>query len=194
MDTETTPKFASYQLGDKTVDVFLDEEAYNPRSPSYDNIATVWCWHKRHELGDRSDDKPNYRHFAGWKELEAEVRRVQDVVAIVPLYLQDHGGLALSTGSFSDRWDSGCVGFAFVTREKLMELGYKIACKGAVKKALAAIESEVETYGQFLAGETFGYSIRMGGGSVWGFYGVDPMKNGILRDALGPGYKQAVEI
>ena len=45
-------------------------------------------------------------------------------VAILPLYLYDHSGLAMSTSDFGDRWDSGCVGFIYMDKDTAMkELG-----------------------------------------------------------------------
>lgn len=46
-------------------------------------------------------------------------------IAMKPLYLYDHSGLALSTGSFFGRalhaeWDSGIVGFVYMSREDAM--------------------------------------------------------------------------
>ena len=35
------------------------------------------------------------------------------------LYLYDHSGITMSTGSFCDSWDSGQVGFIYVTKEDI---------------------------------------------------------------------------
>jgi hypothetical protein len=37
---------------------------------------------------------------------------------VLPLYLYDHGNITMSTGSFHDTWDSGRVGFIYMTKEK----------------------------------------------------------------------------
>ncbi len=49
-----------------------------------------------------------------------------DQLAILPLYLYDHSGLAMSTGSFIGRahhaeWDSGQVGYVYMTKETAMK-------------------------------------------------------------------------
>lgn len=49
-----------------------------------------------------------------------------DHVAILPLYLYDHGGITMSTGSFVGRaphadWDSGQVGFIYLDKETAMK-------------------------------------------------------------------------
>lgn len=45
---------------------------------------------------------------------------------ILPIYAYEHGGITLSTGSFSCPWDSGQVGWIYATKERFIkETGYK---------------------------------------------------------------------
>lgn len=51
-----------------------------------------------------------------------QILDASDKVAILPLYLYDHSGISMSTGSFIGRaphaeWDSGCVGFIYLEKE-----------------------------------------------------------------------------
>jgi hypothetical protein len=53
------------------------------------------------------------------EELQALIQTTLDEhYVILPLYLYDHGGITMSTGSFGDPWDSGQVGFIYVSKEK----------------------------------------------------------------------------
>ena len=77
-----------------------------------------------------------------------------------------------------ESWDSGQVGFAFITRETaLKEWGGKRLTKAVIDKAEACIRSEVETYDQYLRGDVYGYVIEDEDGdtldSCWGFYGLE---------------------
>lgn len=66
-----------------------------------------------------------------WDILDAMTTRellqlAQDHVAIRPLYLYDHSGITMSTGSFVGRaqhadWDSGQVGFIYMDKETAMK-------------------------------------------------------------------------
>lgn len=84
---------------------------------------------------DFSDSAAISKHL--WEEEQGEITDVlqemytseliglcKDKVAILPLYLYDHSGLAMSTNDFGDRWDSGCVGFIYMDKNTAMkELG-----------------------------------------------------------------------
>ena len=122
----------------------------------------------------------------------------QDKVAMLPLYLLDHSGLSISTSSFGDPWDSGQVGWIYVTREKfLKETGHiKAEWPG---KAIEMLSNEVKTYDQYLTGEVYGFTefeLSDGGNweetnnSCWGFYGSDIEENGI-GDSV-PGLAEAI--
>lgn len=40
---------------------------------------------------------------------------------MMPLYLMDHSGLAMQTESFHDPWDSGQVGWIYVSKEDALK-------------------------------------------------------------------------
>ena len=70
--------------------------------------------------GDRSD-LLEYINTAGLIKLVED----SNTVAVKPLYLYDHSGLAMSTGSFVGRahhaeWDSGCVGFIYMEKDQAL--------------------------------------------------------------------------
>lgn len=125
---------------------------FNPRVEN-DNIGTMWCWHRSYDLGDSDRNKYASSEFSGWSEMKEAIMKDINPVAILPLYLYDHSGITMSTRPFSCPWDSGQVGFIFFPRENLEVFGYKIACKSAVKKAIALLESEVREYDRYLTGE-----------------------------------------
>ena len=55
-------------------------------------------------------------------EIEAMIQAtLNEHYVILPLYLFDHSGISISTGSFHDPWDSGQVGFIYASKEKAKE-------------------------------------------------------------------------
>ena len=121
-----------------------------------------------------------------------------DRAAILPVYLLDHSGLTVSTASFCDPWDSGQVGWIYVTCEKfLKETGYtKAQWPG---RAIEMLNNEVKTYDQYLTGDVYGFQefeLDEDGdwieteNSCWGFYGCDIEENGIVDDV--PGLAEAI--
>jgi hypothetical protein len=91
-----------------------EEYAQNPRT-EWDNMGTMVCFHNRYDLGDKEHGYDS-RDFNGWGELEAKIVKDHDPALILPLYLYDHSGLTISTKPFSCKWDSGQIGFIFVSK------------------------------------------------------------------------------
>lgn len=116
---------------------------------------------------------------------------LEDYAVILPLWLYDHSGITMSVGSggggnpFADRWDSGCVGFAAVTKQLALEnlaervldadgqpiketspdgrtWHYKSRPAGENNwKALAihCIQDEVEDYDRYLRGDVYWFQL-----------------------------------
>jgi len=156
----------------KTYKLIQDEYAANPRT-EWDNLGTM-VFHKNYILGDRGHTyKTN--DYASWDELEADIRKT--AAAILPLFLYDHSGITMRTSPFSCRWDSGQVGFIFISKAKaLKEFGGKIVTKKLRERLETYLRSEVETYDQYLRGDVWGVKVFEDGeeiDSCWGFYGYD---------------------
>lgn len=156
-----------------TIKIQQDEYPENPRT-EWDNLGTMVCFHGRYNLGDEHDYRSN--DYSGWEELEKELIEEEDPAAILPLYLYDHSGITMSTGPFSCPWDSGQVGFIFVSKEKARkEYGWKRFTKKRVEKLEEYLRNEVKVYDQYLTGDVWCFSIEDEDGEVvdscCGFYG-----------------------
>lgn len=169
----------TYKLSNgKTLEIVQDT---NPESPrEWDNMGTMICFHGRYNLGDRH----NYDHkdYSGWAEMEKAIIKNENPAVILPLYLYDHSGITISTSPFSCKWDSGQIGFIFVSKEKLKkELNVKRITKDIIQRAEKCLLGEVKTYDQYLTGEVYGYKVIDENGneedSCWGYYGEDSIKD-----------------
>lgn len=103
--------------------------------------GTFWAWHKRYSLGTSSAHKPRHQDYGSWDELRRAIIKAMNPVAILPVYMYDHGELVFSTSQFTCPWDSGQVGFIFATREDIKQLGIKrvtARTRIALELALAA--------------------------------------------------------
>jgi hypothetical protein len=61
---------------------------------------------------------------------------------------------------YNDRWDSCCVGFIYVTKEKILK---EIANANEVNWTAIAdevIENEMDTYDQYVRGEVYGFRLE----------------------------------
>lgn len=182
-----------------TIKIEADEYPENPRE--WDNLGTMVCFHGRYELGDKTDYREEDQN--SWQELKA--RLVKDGAAIVlPLYLYDHSGLRIKVGSFNGllpqghaEFDSGQVGFIFITAEKIREeYSVKRITAATLKKVAGYLENEVKTYDQYLSGDVYSYSIEDADGetvdSCGGYFGYDEAEQA-AREAVDYEVKARAE-
>ena len=188
----------TYEISNtKELKIFQDDNAESPRT-FCDPLGSMVCFHGRYNLGDEHDfDSP---------EEFRECINEKDIAVILPLYLYDHSGITMSTTPFSCSWDSGQVGWIYVTKETVRkEFGVKRISKKLIKRLTKYLTGEVEVFDQYLTGEVYGFQLvkktTCGScmdtleevvDSCWGFYGSDLTKNGIL-DHLQDDDKQIVK-
>lgn len=136
-------------------EIVWDPDPLNPRT-EYENAGTILYTSHRYLLGDK-------RVTAD--EIDAIAH--DDNMIVMPVYAYIHGDVRLSTSPFGDRWDSGQCGVIYMTKESAKEWPDEEAAK-------AALESEVEMFGAYLAGEVYGWVIKNDCGEVvdscYGYY------------------------
>ena len=78
----------------------------------------------------------------------------------LPLYLYDHSGITISTTSFNDRWDSGCVGFIYAKISDVLNLyGWDELTVERNEQVLEYLKDEVEVYDQYLRGDVYRFTL-----------------------------------
>lgn len=166
----------------KTLEIHVDQTPQNPRN-DWDNLGTMVCFHRNYNLGDKHDYNKN--DYNSWKEMFKAIDKNEDALVILPLYLYDHSGITMATSPFDCPWDSGQVGFIFVSKEKVRkEYNVKRISPKIAEKVGEVLEAEVKTYDQYLTGDMYGFIVKDEEGneedSCWGFFGDDIKTNGIL--------------
>ena len=109
---------------------------------------------------------------------------------ILPVYMYDHSGIALSTGGFSCPWDSGQIGYVWASRDTILkEWSRKKLTKKLRAKAEEVLKQEVETLSQYHEGQVYGFVVETPDGehidSCWGIYGFDYAKEEATASANG---------
>ena len=196
-----------------------DDILISPREVD-EHFGTMVCFHPRYALGDSHNymDKDDflremYLNTVGNDERGME--RYENMVNMVwsrkmtgpnpderavdntTLYLLDHSGLAMKTTSFHDPWDSGQIGWIYVSKEDaLKEFGGEKMTGAIKKKAEDLMRGEVAAYDCYLRGECYGFELYKNGeleDSCWGFMGdfSDVCKN--MAEYLPEGCKDMVE-
>ncbi len=129
------------------LNINVDQNPQNPRE--FDNVSEFIFSHRKYTLGDEHAYEDISR-----SQLEKKY------AVVVPVYMYDHSGLTLSTVPFSCQWDSGCVGFACVSREKILKESNRIKLtKVNVAWAHACVRAEVEVYSAYLGGDCYEWEI-----------------------------------
>ena len=147
----------------------------NGDSRSNDNLTKMVCFHNRYNLGDKHDY--NKGDYDNWETLKDAIEENEKVLLIKPLYMYDHSGITIATSPFSCGFDSGQIGWIYITDKEVEVTG---APEDSFDRQL---EGEVSTYNQELEGEVFGYVCYKDGeseDSCGGFYGRNPHENGIF--------------
>lgn len=166
--------------------IFQDTWAESPRS--WSNLGTMAIFHKRYNFGDEttlsSDD------FEGWDKMQEYIENKLKAAACIPIYMYEHSGITINTEGFACPWDSGQIGFIYVTQEKLKE-EYNVSelTQELIEKAKITLENEVKIMNQYVMGDVYGFQLVIKESekeekiidSCSGFYGEDIEKNGMLQ-------------
>ena len=157
----------------------------NPCSPrEFDNLGTMVCFHRRYHLGDETELKSS--DFSSWEELENYLYKEENALIAIPVFMYDHSGLWINTTGFSCPWDSGQVGYIYISKEKVRR---EYSCKRISKKLKEMIRemlcSEVDLYNDYLSGNVYGFTLTDKENAEeidcsCGFYGTDYIENGIF--------------
>ncbi len=159
--------------------VLTVEQDGDPEDPrEWDNLCTMVCWHRRYNLGDKHEYRDEWDFLQNLCEhlLDMEYEDCEDMtekemfkklvdsgeILIKPVNLYDHSGITVSTSSgypYNDRWDSGCVGFIYVTKQTLLKLCSGITEENWKDCADKYIEGEMETYDQYLRGDVYWFRL-----------------------------------
>jgi len=115
---------------------------------------------------------------------------------ILPIFAYEHGGITLNTSGFYCPWDSGQVGYIYVSKDKVKsEYGWKYLTKERIEKIESYLKSEVEIYNYYVMGRVYGYTSTCDlcgeEDSCWGFYGENWKDNGLLEYV--DGYCRCIE-
>ena len=157
----------------------------SPESPRcWDNLGTCLFFHRNYDFGDKVDLSFSEWDLSTLARVKVALEKKHNAVVILPVYMYDHSGQTINTTGFSCPWDSGQLGFIFVTRKKLLkEYGGKRVTAKIIERATKALEGEIQTLDQYIRGDVYGFIhkdlVTKKKDSCWGFYG-DTFDNGVF--------------
>jgi len=179
------------------INIEYDHDPLCPRT-EWDNLGTMVCCHSNYTLGDKQvqdGDSGFLRHLTDKFDIPSQYddydydnfsvvkKWAEKNLIMLPLYLYDHSGITMNTGGFSCPWDSGQVGWIYISRKKVREeYSVKRISKKLLNKIIKYLTSEVSTYDNYLTGEVYGFVVEgAGDDSCWGFYGDSGVKDAIAE-------------
>ena len=194
-------------IGNYILRTYYDSSPESPRE--WDNLGTIVASHPRYTLSDKDAPRIDFDDFGSWEEAEQYLKKEYAAKIILPVYMYEHGGVALSTSPFSCLWDSGKVGFIYITKEKILSeisvYGGKIVTKKLREKLEGCLSGEIEAYSKYLNGEVYGYrvfKVDLEGeeeeiDSCWGYfsegYAIEEAKDQI-RYAISEDFREDLGI
>jgi hypothetical protein len=158
----------SINIDNISIDIIVDDYSESPRMD--ENQTKFVMFHKRYSLPNETPISNFEEFYDTWLEMENDLE--SKFKNVHPVYMYEHGGIALSLSSFADSWDSGQIGFIYSDIES-KEDAYLIA------------KAELQVFNHWLDGSTYGYRVTDTESgdeeSQWGFYGYDHSNNGLLE-------------
>jgi len=162
---------------DDIVKIYRDTHAVDPLKPH--DIVKMALMHSRYDLGHDLDvvDRAN-----SLTELRSLIEELYDVAYIAEVHLYDHSGLRVKVGPFSGlsqghaRFDSGPVGYAFITEEGAGD-------DWDDDKLEEVVEAQTKHLDKFLRGDVWRYEVVSNDedeellDSCGGFYDVENLKH-----------------
>lgn len=128
----------------KGFEITIEEcDRENPREDY--NVTSIYCFHKRYYIGDEHDHSSD--EFDSWDEFKQHLIDKHDAFVVKPLYMYEHSGMTINTTGFSCNWDSGQVGWVFVTKKEAEANGWD------EKRCEDVIVEDVAYYDRYVSGE-----------------------------------------
>ena len=146
--------------GNRSIGIESDENPTDPREFNDDTMPVINCIHSNYNLGDKHQFKAPY-------ELVKYVNSGN--FHHLPLYLYDHSGITMSTTPFQCPWDSGQVGFVYISKDLIPD----------EKEAHKRMIDDVKLYDQYLKNDVKGFILYEDDDiyvdSCWGFYNLESL-------------------
>lgn len=201
-----------------------------PTSMWAEHAPLIACWHSKYILGHREGkeqlrevirnsrryrdsweerilwtptdgryDNKHYLDLDDWSDLA--LGALKSGCLILPVYIYDHSGIAVSLSPFSCPWDSGQVGLMVWSREQ-REAHHGKRFKDTKKRRRADIETMkafFEEWEMYVRGEVYAVTVSDAEGKkqldcCGGFYGLDYALGSALEEyfAIDPASVQEI--
>lgn len=177
-----------------TLKIVQDSNGESPRE--WDNLGTIAYKSRNYTLGEEKIDdpiewledmldRPRKYEYTNERLEELETIFFEKYIAL-PVYKYEHSGIAISTTPFSCSWDSGKIGYIYISKEDTRkEYSVKRITNKIKEKVLSVLKGEIEIFNTYINNDIYGFQILNEDediiDSCYGFYGTDWKNNGIME-------------
>ena len=166
----------------------IKQDSY-PESPrEWSNLGSFYTTKNNRYISREIEiyDYERDEDFEFGSDADSDIERLSKLGYIaIPVSIYDHSSWTVFSG-VANGWDSGCIGFYVVSREKIRE---DFGCKRISKKLLTRVknimEGEIKTFDRYIQGDVWGFKITKDDellDSCWGFYEEDKFED--FRDLM----------
>lgn len=148
-----------FQHANRKVVVSIDEDPPHPRK-DWTPLGTIIHWHRKYDFGEFIERDVDSTIESLMKQWLLDNKNVE-VVSILPLYLFDHSGISLSTKPFGCVWDSGQVGWIYLSKDEAEESFEYLS-----QDFESILNQEIESYDDYLNDRCYQYEVFSQDGSV----------------------------
>lgn len=175
-----------------TIKIHHDPSPESPRE--WNNLGTLVCSHRKYDLSDVPFPQAGEYGslLADFKAyLKSQSLTIDDVI-YTPVYMYDHSGIILSSTPFSCKWDSGQVGFNYITKQQVRtEYSVKRISPKLNQIVINSLNAELAVYSDYVEGNCYGFVITDSDDnhtdSCWGFYGALDKVKQQMREHIDSG-------
>ena len=167
----------------RRLNVVLDTCGYDESPRDWSNLGTLLGYHKNYELCEVEELK-GYRNKKRFVDDATEyVNNIEAEGGFVnSLFCYEHSNIKFSLKQFNCMFDSGVVGYVFVTKEKLDAEGLSVSKD--LNRIIEIVENELVIWNKFLNGEVWRIIDNLGELDCGGYYDFDQAMDEIVEAGL----------
>lgn len=133
-------------------EIRAEETAENPRLAE-GKIGHFAFAHHKYNLGDE-DQTFSIDQFENWDEVEEMLRKERGAFLALKTSMTDHSSQQIYLGKPRSAWDSGVIGFCWMSKEEVVDLCGSLE-EDSIAAAKKALEDELVRYNAWRNGEIY---------------------------------------
>lgn len=168
---------SGYILGDINLNDYMGETGEDMFLNHIDEISNNTIIPNRKEIDEFTEE-----------EKEQVWKWIDENLVILTVYGYEHGNIMLNTKGFNCRFDSGQVGYIYVTKEDIKsEYGISKLTDEYIEKAKNVLNREIKEFSEYIQGNVYSYTVYDQNNEIYDiadmFYDLDECRDEAILTA-----------